>query len=132
MYKLKRLKNKEFKILTSMAENKKYNIEVRLWIEETEGPFLGIGKIWLLENIRKTGSITNAAKEMKMSYRQAWQLVEEMNKRSENRLVEKLLGGKGGGGAKLTEAGEKAITIFYEIEKLIKDFAANETKNLKF
>ena len=115
-----------------MAENKKYNIEVRLWIEETEGPFLGIGKIWLLENIRKTGSITNAAKEMKMSYRQAWQLVEEMNKRSENRLVEKLLGGKGGGGAKLTEAGEKAITIFHEIEKRIKDFAANETKNLKF
>jgi len=115
-----------------MAENKKYNIEVRLWIEETEGPFLGIGKIWLLENIRKTGSITNAAKEMKMSYRQAWQLVEEMNKRSENRLVEKLLGGKGGGGAKLTEAGEKAITIFYEIEKRIKDFAANETKNLNF
>lgn len=115
-----------------MPENKKYNIEVRLWIEETEGPFLGIGKIWLLENIRKTGSITNAAKEMKMSYRQAWQLVEEMNKRSENRLVEKLLGGKGGGGAKLTEAGEKAITIFYEIEKRIKDFAANETKNLKF
>lgn len=115
-----------------MAENKKYNIEVRLWIEETEGPFLGIGKIWLLENIRKTGSITNAAKEMKMSYRQAWQLVEEMNLRSENRLVEKLLGGKGGGGAKLTEAGEKAIAIFYEIEKRIKDFAANETKNLKF
>lgn len=132
MFKLKRLKNKLFQILTSMAENKKYNIEVRLWIEETEGPFLGIGKIWLLENIRKTGSITNAAKEMKMSYRQAWQLVEEMNKRSENRLVEKLLGGKGGGGAKLTEAGEKAITIFYEIEKRIKDFAANETKNLKF
>jgi len=115
-----------------MAKNKKYNIEVRLWIEETEGPFLGIGKIWLLENIRKTGSITNAAKEMKMAYRQAWQLVEEMNQRSEKILVEKLLGGKGGGGAKLTEAGEKAIIIFYEIEKRIKDFALNETKNLKF
>lgn len=115
-----------------MAKNKKYNIEVRLWIEETEGPFLGIGKIWLLENIRKTGSITNAAKEMKMAYRQAWQLVEEMNQRSEKILVEKLLGGKGGGGAKLTEAGEKAIIIFYEIEKRIRDFALNETKNLKF
>jgi molybdate transport system regulatory protein len=115
-----------------MDNSKKYSVEVRLWIEETAGPFLGIGKIWLLENIQKTGSITNAAKEMKMSYRQAWQLVEEMNQRAESPLVEKLLGGKGGGGAKLTEAGEKAIVIFYEIEKRIKDFALKETQNLKF
>ncbi|MFB9078668.1 winged helix-turn-helix domain-containing protein [Flavobacterium procerum] len=115
-----------------MTENKNYTIEVRVWIEETEGPFLGIGKIWLLENIRKTGSITNAAKEMKMAYRQAWQLVEEMNRRAESPLVEKLLGGKGGGGARLTEAGEKAIAIFYEVEKRIKEFAQKETQNLKF
>lgn len=115
-----------------MSENKKYTIKVRLWIEEAEGPFLGIGKIWLLENIRKTGSITNAAKEMKMAYRQAWQLVEEMNKRAESPLVEKLLGGKGGGGARLTPAGENAITLFYEIENRIKEFAQKETQNLKF
>ena len=115
-----------------MADSKKYKVEVRVWIEETEGAFLGIGKIWLLENIRKTGSITNAAKEMKMAYRQAWQLVEEMNQRAESPLVEKLLGGKGGGGARLTEAGQKAITVFYEIEKRIKDFALKETQNLKF
>jgi len=115
-----------------MADSKKYKVEVRVWIEETEGAFLGIGKIWLLENIRKTGSITNAAKEMKMAYRQAWQLVEEMNQRAESPLVEKLLGGKGGGGARLTEAGEKTITVFYEIEKRIKDFVLKETQNLKF
>ena len=115
-----------------MTKNKKYNIEVRVWIEETEGPFIGIGKIWLLENIQKTGSITNAAKEMKMAYRQAWQLVQEMNQRAETPLVEKLLGGKGGGGARLTEAGEKAIATFYEIEKKIKEFAQQEFKNIKF
>lgn len=115
-----------------MNSNKKYSIEVRLWIEETEGPFLGIGKIWLLENIQKTGSITNAAKAMKMAYRQAWQLVEEMNQRAEKPLVEKLLGGKGGGGARLTEAGERAIQTFYELEKKIRDFAKKEAQNLKF
>ncbi|TRX01241.1 winged helix-turn-helix domain-containing protein [Flavobacterium gawalongense] len=115
-----------------MGKNKKYTIAVRIWIEEADGPFLGIGKIWLLENIAKTGSITNAAKEMKMAYRQAWQLVEEMNKRAEKPLVEKLLGGKGGGGARLTGAGEKAIQTFYELEKKIQDFAKKETLNLKF
>lgn len=121
-----------FKKTHPMTTTKKYNIEIRLWIQETEGPFLGIGKIWLLENIQKTGSITNAAKEMKMAYRQAWQLVQEMNQRAECPLVEKLLGGKGGGGARLTEAGEKAITVFYEIEKRIKNFAQKEAQNLQF
>jgi molybdate transport system regulatory protein len=115
-----------------MSSTKQYKIEVRLWIEEAEGPFLGIGKIWLLENIGKTGSITNAAKEMKMAYRQAWQLVEEMNKRAESPLVEKLLGGKGGGGARLTEAGEKAIQTFHELEKKVQDFVRKESMNLKF
>ena len=37
-----------------MTDNKTYTIQVRLWVQETEGPFLGIGKIWLLENIKKT------------------------------------------------------------------------------
>ncbi|MNY81296.1 DNA-binding transcriptional regulator ModE [compost metagenome] len=55
-----------------------------------------------------------------------------MNQRAESPLVEKLLGGKGGGGARLTEAGEKAIATFYEIEKRIKDFAQQQTQNLKF
>ena len=121
-----------FKKHSLMPENKKYSVKVRLWVEEAEGPFLGIGKIWLLENIQKTGSITNAAKEMKMAYRQAWQLVKEMNERAESPLVEKLLGGKGGGGARLTEAGERAITTFHEIEKKIRDFAEKETQNLRF
>jgi molybdate transport system regulatory protein len=111
-----------------MSSTKEYKIEVRLWIEEAEGPFLGIGKIWLLENIQKIDSITNAAKAMKTSYRQAWQLVQEMNQRAEIHLVEKLIGGKGGGGARLTEAGERAIAIFYEIEKRIKDFAQQKFK----
>ena len=49
-----------------------------------------------------------------------------------NPLVKKLLGGKGEDGARLTEAGERAITVFYEIEKRIKDFAQQEFQNIKF
>ena len=111
---------------------KKYTIATRVWIEEAEGAFLGIGRIWLLENIERTGSITNAAKEMKMSYRQAWQLVEDMNQRAEKPLVEKLLGGKGGGGAQLTEAGKNAIKTFYEVEKRVQEFVNKESEKLKF
>lgn len=113
-------------------KTKKYTIAARIWIEESEGAFLGIGRIWLLENIKRTGSITNAAKEMKMSYRQAWQLVEDMNQRAEKPLVEKLLGGKGGGGAQLTEAGINAIKTFYEVEKRVQEFVNKESEKLKF
>jgi molybdate transport system regulatory protein len=115
-----------------MRATKKYTIRVRMWIDEAKGPFLGIGRIWLLEHIAETGSITNAAKEMKMSYRQAWQLVEDMNKQAKLPLVEKLLGGKGGGGAQLTAAGQKAIHTFYALEKKINDFVSEESSKIEF
>ncbi|MCC6252016.1 MAG: LysR family transcriptional regulator [Bacteroidia bacterium] len=99
--------------------NKKYTIRVRIWIDEEQGPFLGIGRVILLERIKETGSITNAAKSIKMSYRQAWQLVEDMNKRAVMPLVEKIHGGKNGSGAVLTKAGEKAIKEFYKLEEKI-------------
>ena len=91
---------------------------------------MGLGRVRLLENIKKTGSITKGAKEMKMSYRQAWQMVEDMNKRSDKPLVEKILGGKGGGGARVTEAGEKALKIFYKLEEKIKKLSKKMTKSL--
>lgn len=115
-----------------MEIEKKYSIRTRIWVDETNGPFLGIGRIWLLENISETGSITNAAKNMKMSYRQAWQLVENMNKHAQAPLVEKVLGGKGGGGARLTDAGQKAIKTFYALEKKINDFVEKESNKIKF
>lgn len=115
-----------------MSKTKKYTIRVRVWIDETDGAFLGIGRVILLEKIKKTGSITNAAKEIKMSYRQAWQLVEDMNKRAKEPLVEKILGGKGGGGASITEAGERAIKQFYALEQKIKNFVNEESKKLTF
>jgi len=94
----------------------KYSVGFHMWIGKDEGHFIGLGRVRLLENIKATGSITNGAKMMKMSYRQAWQMIEDMNKISGTPLVEKILGGKGGGGAKVTEAGEKVIKLFYQID----------------
>jgi len=97
--------------------SKKYSVGVHVWVAAEDGHFLGLGRVQLLEHIKNTGSITHAAKAMKMSYRQAWQMVEDMNEMANKPLVEKILGGKKGGGATVTKAGEKAIALFYEIEK---------------
>lgn len=113
-------------------KKKKYTVRIRVWVDEESGPFLGIGRIVLLEKIKETGSITNAAKSIKMSYRQAWQLVEDMNKRANNPLVEKILGGKHGSGAVLTKAGEDTIKEFYKLEDKIQSYIQKESGKIKF
>lgn len=77
---------------------------------------LGPGKAELLELIRDTGSISAAGREMKMSYKRAWTLVEEMNAAFRDPLVESTRGGPGGGGARVTEAGLAMLRLFRSIE----------------
>ena len=93
----------------------------RVWIDSDNGPFLGAGRIELLKSIMEHGSITKAAKAMKMAYRQAWHLIESMNAKAEKPLVVSVTGGKGGGGATVTAEGLKMIAAF---EKLEAAFAA--------
>lgn len=98
----------------------------RIWIDGKEGTFLGYGRIILLERIREHGSITKAAKSMVMSYRHAWELVESMNRQAAEPLIESATGGKGGGGARLTEEGEKAISLFWKLSADFQDFLGKE------
>jgi molybdate transport system regulatory protein len=105
-------------------------IGFHLWIEGAGGHFLGRGRIELMVHIRETGSIAKAAKAMKMSYRQAWQMVADLNTIAGKPFVEKSLGGKGGGGAIVTKAGENAIKTFYRLEANVKAFIDKETKTM--
>jgi molybdate transport system regulatory protein len=101
----------------------------RLWIEGRDGAFLGYGRIALLERIKQDGSITGAAKSLNMSYRHAWDLIDSMNRQSRIPLVEKAVGGKGGGGTHLTEAGEKAIRFFRAMDDKFREFLDKEMDN---
>ena len=77
---------------------------------------LGPGKVRLLELIAETGSISAAARQMEMSYRRAWLLIDEVNGIFGNPVVETATGGAGGGGAKVTPLGEAVIAAFRDIE----------------
>lgn len=93
-------------------------LEGRVWIRHQEASFLGRGRVELLEQIKNHGSISKAAKAMKMSYKAAWDAVDAMNNLSPVPLVERTSGGKGGGGTTVTPEGEEAIRAFREFEKI--------------
>jgi molybdate transport system regulatory protein len=89
---------------------------VSLRLGFTEEAALGPGKVRLLELIDETGSISAAGRAMKMSYRRAWMLVDELNRMFREPLVEARPGGAHGGGAHLTQAGGIVVYRYREIE----------------
>ncbi len=108
-----------------------YGVRGRLWIEGPEGTFLGFGRIVLLERIEEHGSISAAARSMKMSYRHAWELVNSMNRQSKQPLVESSTGGRGGGGAVLTAEGTQAIALFKRVADDFSAFLARQNEGLE-
>lgn len=88
---------------------------------------IGPGKIRLLEQIRESGSISAAGRAMDMSYKRAWDLVDEINRICRQPAVERQTGGKNGGGAALTPFGESLVARYRKIER---DAAAAVRKEL--
>ena len=77
---------------------------------------MGPGKAELLRSIESTGSISAAAREMEMSYRRAWMLVDTMNRCFRGPLVEATTGGRRGGGAQVTKLGREVLRRYVAME----------------
>jgi molybdate transport system regulatory protein len=89
---------------------------VRIRIPHGDDYALGPGKAALLEAIQRTGSISAAGRELKMSYRRAWLLVDSMNRCFRHPLVDTATGGKAGGGAFVTGLGMQALQLFHSMQ----------------
>lgn len=76
---------------------------------------LGPGKADLLQAIAATGSIAAAGRQMGMSYKRAWSLVEQMNAAFREPLVVRARGGVTGGGAQLTAAGAQVVALYRQL-----------------
>ena len=96
-----------------------------IWFQKAENRFLGGDRITLLEKIDELGSISSAAKAEGISYKTAWHLVNLMNNLSEKPLVERMTGGKGGGGTVLTREGKKIIGQFRVVQEEHRKFLHN-------
>ena len=87
---------------------------------------LGPGKMLLLANIAEFGSISAAGRAMNMSYRQAWDLVDQLNRAFVEPVVASQTGGKSGGGASLTPFGRELVTHYQQIAAQAKRGAAKD------
>jgi len=105
---------------------KKKEIVVRCWIDIDGVRFFGPGRADLLSLIDEVGSIAKAAKAMGMSYKKAWDMVDEMNTRGKKPFVIARKGGEKGGGTELTETGRKMLAKY---ERLVIKLNAMIEKN---
>lgn len=98
--------------------------QIRIRILSGSEIAMGPGKADLLTAIEKTGSISAAARDMRMSYRRAWLLVHTMNECFAHPLVESEKGGSSRGGARLTAAGREVLELYLDTARLVeKSFA---------
>jgi molybdate transport system regulatory protein len=97
---------------------------LKLSIVLASGARIGPGKARLLEGIRDSGSISAAAREMEMSYKRAWLLLDSINQAFEAPAVVAATGGQHGGGARLTDFGRELLERYRRMEaRAAADFA---------
>ena len=94
---------------------KKKEIRVRCWIDIDGVRFFGPGRAELLSLIDDSGSIVKAARAMGMSYKKAWDMVDEMNTRGKKPFVVARKGGDKGGGSELTDTARKMLSKYNKL-----------------
>ncbi len=99
---------------TPQPKTSDHTLSIR--IDLAGGTRIGPGKIALLEAIRREGSISAAGRALGMSYRRAWELVEDLNRGLGSPVVATSAGGSGGGGASLTPVGVAVVEHYRAIE----------------
>ena len=92
------------------------NPTVRLRVDFATLRCVGPGKIALLEAIHRTGSLSQAARDLGMSYRRGWQLLWSINSSFRVPIVITAKGGRGGGGARVTPLGKELISCYRAFE----------------
>ncbi|HEX7990624.1 MAG TPA: LysR family transcriptional regulator, partial [Stenotrophomonas sp.] len=97
-----------------------------LWLNVAGQSLGGRGRFALLGFIDACGSISQAAKRMGMTYKNAWDAVDAMNTAAGEPLVARSVGGRGGGGAQLTERGRQLVARFEQLERAHRAFLQSQ------
>ncbi|MCW3110147.1 MAG: ModE family transcriptional regulator, partial [Segetibacter sp.] len=96
-------------VKTVLKKESNYKVTGSLWIECEGQRFFGPGRVELLERIEETGSINKAAKQMGMSYKKAWEMINALNSQASKPFVITQTGGEKGGGSVITTEAKHLI-----------------------
>ena len=91
-------------------------LDIRLRIDFGPTASIGPGKVALLEHIDRVGSLSQAARELGLSYRRAWQLLDDLNHSFTEPVASASVGGAGGGGVQLNAFGKALIAAYRDVE----------------
>lgn len=111
-----------------MAKNRSEDLpnlipNYKLWLEFKDEYVFGPGAYALLKSIHSTGSISEASKDLKMSYRYAWGVIRKIEKKLDAKLIESYKGGReGGGGARITEYGLSLMNLYSQVNERFTTF----------
>lgn len=105
-------------------------LHIRCWITLDQEKFFGPGRLELLGHIQSEGSLSKAARKMDMSYKKAWEMVNDLNNRGSKAYVLLKKGGEKGGGAEITEHAKKLIFRFEQLSEKLKKITEEEAEIL--
>ena len=115
------------KTLNTILDTASLAVNGSLWLESNGKRFFGPGPVELLEYIELTGSISQAAKKMKMSYKKAWDIVNNLNAITLQPLVITATGGEKGGGSTISDEARELIAYHRNLRQRFKKFLEEET-----
>ena len=108
-----------------------FKVNGSMWIECDGQRFFGPGPVELLELIAVTGSISQAAKKMNMSYKKAWEIITRLNKNAASPLVLTSQGGEHGGGSSVSEEAKEMIAFYRQLRENFLQFLEKQTAKFK-
>ena len=103
---------------------------VRFRVDFAGGCSVGAGKIELLAAVSRTRSLSKAARAMRMSYRRAWLLVEDLNTSFDRPVAQATVGGRGGGGMSLTPFGQQLVDAFISLQSRLQHVVATKLRSV--
>jgi molybdate transport system regulatory protein len=118
-------------IRAALKRNKKFTVNGSIWIACNGERFFGPGPVELLELIEDTGSISQAARQMQMSYKKAWEIIRSLNSGARQPLVITQTGGSSGGGSAITDEAKTMIVWYRELRQRFKNFLEKETAKIE-
>ncbi len=107
-------------------------VECHISIKKDGYSFLNPVKAQLLREIEATGSLSGAAKKLKISYQHAWTMIDEMNHAAPSPLVIKQRGGANGGGAEISDYGQKILKEYRMIEEQLNKMVKQINAEINF